>query len=146
MNELDFQQFSEVDGWFERQKDLEEPLLRIIGLISEKEGFSWGWLNVILLPSNKHKELNIKYLNHDYATDVLTFPFDDGEHISGEIYVDEEVLKQQADSYRCSLEQEYVRLVIHGALHLAGYDDGSEAEKDQMSRLENEYMSREGFM
>lgn len=146
MKELDFQQFSEVDGWIEKQKGLEGALLRIIGLISEREGVAWGWLNVILLPSEKHKELNIKYLNHNYATDVLTFPFDDGEYISGEIYLDEAVLKEQAVAYQCSLEQEYVRLVVHGALHLAGYDDGSEAEKEVMSRLENEYMSLEGFM
>lgn len=146
MNELDFQQFSEVSGWADVQSRLALPLRRVLVSLSQDEGVSWGWLNVIVLPTESHKALNIKYLDHDYATDVLTFPFEVDDKISGEVYVDEHVLKEQAFTYGCSLEQEYFRLVVHGALHLVGYDDSTSDEKLEMRSKEDYYMKQEGFM
>jgi len=83
------------------------------------------------------RAINKKYLNHDYVTDVLTF--DLGDNI-GEIIICPRLAAAQAQAHQTSTENEIILYVIHGILHLAGYDDHSSKDKIQMRRMENELM------
>lgn len=99
-----------------------------------------GWLNVVLMNSATHTALNIKHLNHDYETDVLTFDFSEEEVANGEIYINVEVAKENADLYKTTLQNELYRLIIHGALHLVGINDKTEEEEANMRDHEDKYL------
>lgn len=134
------EQISEVKGWADIQQMLENKLLAVLSAMAKEHAVEWSWLNVIVLPTSDHKELNNRFLGHDYATDVLTFPFDEEDGVAGEVYLDAAIVRLNADEFAVPLEQEYARMVIHGALHLIGYDDGSEKERAEMTRMEDHYL------
>ncbi len=90
------------------------------------------------------KEMNRRYLQHDWETDVISFSLGD-EHdpesmLLGDIYVSYERAKQQALQYQISYEEEINRLTIHGILHLLGYDHKSAAEKEIMRQKEDYWL------
>ena len=84
------------------------------------------------------RAVNKKYLKHDYVTDVLTF--DLGER-SGEIIICPKIAYANAKEHRTSTEKEIILYVIHGILHLAGFDDYSSKGMLQMRRMENELLN-----
>lgn len=136
----EFQQFTEVDAWMSIQDQVADDLERVIGRMAEDASQKVGWVNAIVMTSDEHKELNNKYLGHDYATDVLTFPFDEGDNVCGEIYLDSTVVMENATRFEVSLEEEYERMIIHGVLHLLGYDDATDKERAEMKALEDKYL------
>jgi len=83
------------------------------------------------------RALNKKYLKHDYVTDVLAFELTE----ESEIVVCPLVARANAKRYRTSTAREIILYVIHGILHLAGYDDHNAKDKMQMRRVENELLS-----
>ncbi|MEX2597482.1 MAG: rRNA maturation RNase YbeY [Salibacteraceae bacterium] len=117
---------------------LKPRLESVLNELLSQEEKSCEWLSVILLSTEDHKVLNSKYLGHDYATDVLTFDYSDNDAIAGEIYIDEMVMMSQAVEYNVTTEQEFARLVIHGLLHLLGYDDGELKDQKIMKSREDE--------
>ena len=100
-----------------------------------------GWLNVILMQTKGHNSLNFKYLQHDYETDVLTFNFNEPDQINGEIYINIEVAKVNATALEQPLTTELNRLIIHGILHLLGFDDDTDEQREYMRSLEDKYLS-----
>lgn len=90
-------------------------------------------------------ELNMKYLKHDYPTDVISFVLEESP-LEAEIYISCETAKEQAEEYRVSLTQEIARLAIHGVLHVAGYDDSTEEQKNIMRKLEDKYLKLAGIV
>ena len=92
--------------------------------------------------------LNRQFLNHDYPTDVLSFPLNpptpDGRRWLGEIIISVETAERNARRYRQPLEWELLRLVIHGTLHLLGYEDTTPVGRRRMRRKERLYLSRLG--
>ncbi len=84
------------------------------------------------------RAINKKYLNHDYAADVLTFDF--GKGPQGEIIICPRVAAAQAQARQTSTENEIILYVIHGILHLAGFDDHSPKDIIQMRLMENELL------
>ncbi|MEI6090047.1 MAG: rRNA maturation RNase YbeY [bacterium] len=98
-----------------------------------------GVVNVIFVRDEAIKEINTEYLSHDCETDVISFIIDDDPFL-GEIYISAETAEKQANEYGVSLTNELMRLTAHGALHLCGYDDGTEADKEAMHKLENKYI------
>jgi probable rRNA maturation factor len=96
-------------------------------------------ISVILLDDTTIHEMNRKFLQHDYPTDVITFPLEDNP-LEGEIYISVDTAAQQAKDYTVSLTQELMRLAVHGTLHLIGYDDGTEQQRARMSELETLYI------
>ena len=79
----------------------------------------------------------------EYLTDVLSFPLADAddETVDGEIYVDLDTAAEQHKAYAVSFEEEARRYVVHGLLHLLGYDDTTDAERAAMRRLEDRYLA-----
>lgn len=88
--------------------------------------------------------LNQKYLNHDYNTDIITFDYrvELANPIDGEIFISFEDAQKNAEKYKVSLNNELMRLIIHGVLHLSGFDDKSPIEKRKMKKMENYFLEK----
>ena len=101
-------------------------------------------LTVVLVSSAQMRSINQKYLNHDYATDVLSFSYEgilvEGRKFPGEIIVAPEVAAVHASAYGVSPEEEIRKLLVHGILHLLGYNH--ETDRGQMNRLQKRLLRR----
>jgi probable rRNA maturation factor len=98
-------------------------------------------LNIIYVDDEVILEINKKYLKHNRVTDVITFSLGESiKIIDGEIYISVETAQRQAEDNKVSLSNEIMRLAIHGALHLAGYEDDTEKKRLLMHNLENKYL------
>jgi len=86
-------------------------------------------------------DINIKYLGHDYYTDIITFPYKEGDEIESDLYISLDRVKENADEYNVSFDNELKRVMVHGLLHLMGYADKSEEEITQMRQKEDYYIS-----
>lgn len=88
-------------------------------------------------------EMNKKFLGHDYYTDVISFDYSDKGKVIGEIFVSIETVRRNAIEYKVKLDEEIMRVIIHGVLHLCGYRDIELNEKKKMflkqERLLQEY-------
>lgn len=100
-----------------------------------------GEINCIFTNDTGLLKLNLEYLNRDYLTDVITFDYVRGKRISGDIFLSVDRIKENSITYNCSFEQELYRVIIHGVLHLLGYNDSSEEEKTRMTKAENKWLS-----
>lgn len=105
-----------------------------------KEGRKAADISVILIDAVRCRSINRRFLHHDYSTDVLSFPLESKPNLEGEIYVNLDKAKQQARTYRTSFAEELARLVIHGTLHLVGFNDGTSVEKRKMRTAEEHYL------
>jgi len=88
------------------------------------------------------RAVNVTFLQHDYATDVITFPYEEGSRIEAEIFISGDTARRQAFEYRVSVREEVARLVIHGVLHVCGFDDKRKRDKIVMEKRENLYLNR----
>jgi probable rRNA maturation factor len=101
-----------------------------------------GSINVVLVDDDYLLEVNRKFLNHNYKTDVISFDLDGDGEIEGEIYVSLERAIVQARRYKVAIEKEVLRLIVHGVLHLTGWQDKTRAEKLRMRKRENVFIER----
>ena len=109
------------------------------------EGFRVGEIGYIFCSSDYHIDINRQYLGHDYHTDVITFDYSDLEGrkvVSGDIFIDPETVADNADLLGTNPEEEQLRVIIHGILHLCGYKDKSDSEAAQMHAKEDFYLAR----
>lgn len=97
-----------------------------------------GNINYIFCSDEYLKQINIEYLNHDYYTDIITFNYNEENVIGGDIYISLERVRDNADEFQVTFHNELQRVVIHGILHLVGFDDHSEEEKKKMRAAEDE--------
>jgi probable rRNA maturation factor len=87
--------------------------------------------------------INIEYLDHDYLTDIITFNYSgDKENLEGEIFICTEIALENALKYNVNLDSELIRLIIHGILHLIGYDDTKSDKKKKMKIKEDELVKK----
>ncbi len=123
----------------------EARLVALVEAVVDDTDRTFESLGVILADRETVLELNQTFLQHDYPTDVLSFLLeaDDGASpLQGEIYVDLDTASERHEEFGSSFEDEAFRYVIHGLLHLLGYEDDSDAAKQQMHDLENRYLGR----
>ncbi|PKP35241.1 MAG: rRNA maturation RNase YbeY [Bacteroidetes bacterium HGW-Bacteroidetes-17] len=100
-------------------------------------------LNFIFCDDNYLLNINIKYLKHDYLTDIITFDYSgDKSILSGDAYISIDRAKENAILYKQTLQKEVKRLLIHGLLHLIGYSDKNEKAKKLMRELEDRYLEK----
>ncbi|MBM4055931.1 MAG: rRNA maturation RNase YbeY [Planctomycetes bacterium] len=121
---------------------------RIIKLVKrvlkseDKEAF----LSIVVTDNREIRKLNKTFLGHDYVTDVLSFGYDTSENgVSGEIIVSAEMAHKVAQKRGHDAEGEIVLYLIHGLLHLIGYDDKKKEDAKKMHRREKELLSNLGY-
>jgi rRNA maturation RNase YbeY len=108
----------------------------------KKEQVNLNRLNYIFCSDKYLLKINQQYLGHDTLTDIITFPLSQiGEPIIAEIYVSIERIKENAKTYKVSYQNELLRVMIHGALHLSGYKDKLKPEQLQMRSKEDYYLN-----
>lgn len=100
-----------------------------------------GTLNFILCSDEYLLEINRQFLQHDYYTDVITFDYSESKTISGDIYISLDRVKENASINRVKLLEELLRIMVHGSLHLLGYQDKTMNNKAKMTRKEDQYLS-----
>jgi probable rRNA maturation factor len=91
-----------------------------------------GDLKFIFTNDETEIEINRKFLRHDFYTDIISFDYSSGNLINGEIYISVDTLRKNASKYNVSINEEVLKLMIHGVLHLCGYRDNSSQQKDIM--------------
>ena len=107
---------------------------------SQKEKFILTELNFIFCSDEFLHNMNVEYLHHDTYTDVITFDYTEKKNISGEIFISVDRVKENALKYKTSFDDELRRVMIHGLLHLMGYDDKAKAAKLRMKAKEDFYL------
>jgi len=103
-----------------------------------------GSIGIIVVTDRRIRTINRRYLDHDFATDVVTFDLSDtrSSPLDGEIYISYDRAAIQARRYGVSIDNEVLRLIAHGVLHLLGYDDATVAERHKMLQLGDRYLMR----
>ncbi len=111
---------------------------KIVNAILKKLNLRLASLEINFLDENLMRDINKKYLNHDYNTDIITFTYSKEKVIlEGEIFISVDDARANARRYKVLLENEILRLIVHGILHMIGYDDVEAAERKIMKQKEN---------
>ncbi|MDR1718531.1 MAG: rRNA maturation RNase YbeY [Dysgonamonadaceae bacterium] len=126
-------------------KDVKVP--RIIRLMEVK-----GWIKQVAGSHQKEIDsiafvfcsaeeiltINKKYLQHDYYTDIITFDYSEDNKLSGDVFLSPEIIKSNAAQYHTTYKEELLRVIIHGILHLCGFNDKESVEQGEMRAKEDE--------
>jgi probable rRNA maturation factor len=107
----------------------------------QEEGFLLGDITVIFVTDGYLLEMNKKYLNHDYYTDIITFDYCEGNIISGDLFISLDRVRENASTFDTPFLLELKRVMIHGVLHLCGHKDKTKEEEENMRSLENKYLN-----
>jgi probable rRNA maturation factor len=98
-------------------------------------------INIIICSDKYLLDINRKFLNHDFLTDIITFTYSpEDKSLEGELYISIERVKENSKILNIPVEKEFRRVIVHGILHLCGYDDKRKKEKEFMHDLENRYL------
>lgn len=120
----------------------EKKLKDWIKLVIGKEKKELNHLEFIFVTKSEIEKINRDFLNHNYPTDIITFNKSFLEVISGEIYICTEIVKENSVTYsKNSMLEELHRVIIHGVLHLIGFNDSNDSEMEVMRNKENELLS-----
>lgn len=109
---------------------------RVIG----SEGKSVGDISFIFCSDSYLLDVNRKYLQHDYFTDIITFDYVENSRISGDIFISVDRVKDNSVQFNTSFDDELHRILIHGVLHLLGYKDKKKEDKKLMTEKEDFYL------
>lgn len=114
---------------------------RWLRLVAESEIKRIGDISIIFCSDNYILDVNQKYLQHDYFTDIITFDYCEGDRLSGDLFISVDSVRENSIEYGTDFANELNRVIVHGLLHLIGYDDHTEADVAVMRKKENYYLS-----
>ena len=112
-----------------------------IKAVAQKYGRRVGDIGYMFVSDEKILEVNRQYLGHDYYTDIITFDYDEGDRINGDIVISLDTVATNAEQYGKTYEDELHRVIIHGILHLCGINDKGPGEREIMEAAENEALA-----
>ena len=130
--------FEDTNFKFNKRRATSKWLKSAIALENKK----LGDISIIYCSDDYLLEINKQYLSLDYYTDVITFFYCEGDLISGDIFISVDTIKANAEEYGASFENELCRVMVHGILHLIGYDDDCESNQLIMRQKEDFYLER----
>ncbi len=106
------------------------------------EGSELEEINYIFSSDKFLLNLNIEYLSHDTFTDIITFQYNEGStHLHSDIFISIDRVRENSKTYNQRQLDEFHRIMIHGVLHLLGYEDKTKSKKEEMTAKENYYLS-----
>lgn len=114
---------------------------KVVNRIVSDKGMKGGLVDVIITSDDKVYEINNEFLGHDFYTDIITFDYNSGKTVNGEIYISADRVRENAGKFGVSAISEMKRVIFHGFLHLCGYDDRTAEEKRKMSEMEEMYLA-----
>ncbi|MCD7977987.1 MAG: rRNA maturation RNase YbeY [Tannerellaceae bacterium] len=128
-------------------EDIKPPVLKKrevsnwIKQVAATYGKKTGDISYIFCSDEKILEVNRQYLQHDYYTDIITFDYSEGDKISGDLFISLDTVKTNAEKFHTNYEEELLRTIIHGILHLCGIDDKGPGEREIMEEHENKALA-----
>ena len=109
--------------------------------ILKSKGLKLGLINFIFCSDDELRKLNYDFLSHDYYTDVLTFSLSDNKNVlTADIYISIDRVKDNSSIFKVPIANELYRVMIHGLLHLCGYNDKKRLDKKKMQAQEDKYL------
>ena len=108
----------------------------------ERRSYCLGEVNIIFCNDNYILDINRNYLQHDYFTDNITFNNNEEKLISGDLFISVDRVKENAATYSVTTDSEIKRVIIHGILHLLGYNDHSPSQKTEIRKQEDAAINR----
>ena len=129
---------NEIEFVLQNQGEIQRWIKKVIA----SENKEMGEINYIFCSDEYLLERNIKYLDHDTLTDIITFNYCKGKIITSDIMISIDRVKENSTIFDNSFSEELHRVMIHGILHLIGYDDKTEKEKNLMREKENFYLKK----
>ena len=112
----------------------------LLGVVSSFD-FKVGDINVVFCSDNYLLDINKQYLSHDYYTDIITFNYCKDNTISGDLFISVDRVEENAVKSKTSFLLEINRVIVHGVLHLCGFNDKTPNEKREMRELENKFLT-----
>jgi rRNA maturation RNase YbeY len=123
-NDFELQEEKSFDTWIRKVISTEEKQL--------------GEINYIFCDDHYLYKINLKFLDHDTYTDIISFDNSEGNELNGDIFISTDRVTENAKEYNVDFSDELKRVVIHGILHLCGYGDKTESEAALMRQKEDE--------
>lgn len=108
-----------------------------IKAVAASHGYKVGEVGYLFVDDEKILEVNNEFLGHDYYTDIITFDYDDGKTINGDIVISLDTVRTNAEMFGKTYDDELHRVIIHGILHLCGINDKGTGEREIMEANEN---------
>ena len=135
MNEINiFKECKDIDFY-------KDHIIQLINLSLEATRYNQVQINIIFCNNDKLNSFKKEYFNDDALTDIITFPIKNDNDLEAEIYISIEMAKINAEKFNVSLNNELSRLIVHGVLHLIGFNDDTEDSKKIMFLKQDEIIS-----
>jgi len=127
-------------------QEVETAMISAIDTIVSDYDLELEYMNIVVLSDDELLKMNVDYLGHDYYTDIITFNYSEAPKVlEAELYISRDRVGENAETNQVSINDEMKRVIVHGTLHLAGFDDQTDLQKKEMRRLEEHYMKAGSF-
>lgn len=137
-----------IDFFSETEFNLQntEEVANWVSKIITNENREEGEISYIFCDDEYLHKLNVEFLKHDTLTDIISFDNSIGNQINGDIFISVERVKENANSFNTTFENELHRVIIHGILHYCGYKDKNKTEAALMRKKEDVALSQRSFL
>ena len=120
----------------------EQELLKLIDIAEQSESVRFKEIELVYVDEDEIVRINHEFLDRDYITDIITFRYDDNDQaIEGTLYCCAPRIAEQSAEFEDDLNTEFLRVFVHGLIHLAGHNDQTPDDKKQMTDLEDQYLN-----
>lgn len=115
----------------------EAKIVAWVKAVAATYGRSAGDINYVFVDDEEILRVNRQFLGHDYYTDIITFDWNEGTTLNGDMVISLDTVRTNAEAQDCEYDEELHRVIIHGVLHLCGLNDKGPGERELMEAAEN---------